>query len=88
MQKWFIYLIKCKDGSFYTGSTSDLEKRFHKHSTSSGGRYTKLHKPIEVVYKEEFLTHEEALKREKQIKGWRREKKENLIKYGVPNMPG
>lgn len=80
MKKWFVYLIKCIDGSFYTGFTSDVERRFREHRHRKGGKYTKLHKPIKVFYTEEFLTKKEAINREKQIKGWTRLKKENLLK--------
>lgn len=81
---WYVYLIQCDNGSFYTGVTSDLERRFQEHETPSGSFHTKLHKPIKILYTEEYRTKIEALKREKQIKGWRREKKLNLIKFGKP----
>jgi len=82
-----MYLIKCEDGSFYVGSTSNTDRRFAEHSHKKGGRYTKLHKPIKIVYKEEFFTKIEVLNRERQIKGWRRGKKEHLIKYGNRKKP-
>lgn len=78
--KWYTYLIRCEDGSFYVGHTSDLDRRFKEHSQGKGGRYTNLHRPIEILYHEEFSTEKESMDRERQIKGWRREKKENLFK--------
>ena len=81
---WYVYLIQCKDGSFYTGVTSDIERRFKEHQTESGSFHTKLHKPIKILYTEEYQKKLEAIRREKQIKSWRREKKLNLIKFGKP----
>jgi len=82
---WYVYLLLCKDGSIYTGITQDVERRVKEHKTSQGGKYTKDSGAEELLYTEEFATRSEAHKREKQIKGWRREKKINLIKYGHPN---
>ena len=87
MVNWFIYILRCKDGSFYTGITTNLERRFQEHKEGRGGRYTRLSKINKLIYYERYFTEAEALKREKQIKGWRKEKKENLIKYGNLNSP-
>ena len=81
---YYVYLIQCNDESLYTGVTSNPKRRFNEHRTKSGGLHTKLHKPIKILYSERYQTKQEALKREKQIKGWRREKKLNLIKFGRP----
>lgn len=81
---YFIYLVLCNEGSIYTGVTNNPERRFLEHQTKRGGRHTKLHKAIKLLHTEQFPTKREALKREKQIKGWRREKKLNLIKFGKP----
>lgn len=72
---WFVYTLLCSDNSLYTGATNNLEKRFSDHKNGKGGRYTRSHKPLKLIYQESFATHSEALKREMQIKGWRREKK-------------
>ena len=80
----YLYLIFCKDESIYTGVTNNPKKRFIEHKTKSGGWHTKLHPATELLRIEELATKEEALRREKQIKGWRREKKLNLIKFGRP----
>jgi len=76
---WFIYIIVCSDGSYYTGSTNDVEKRFRDHLAGKGARYTKSHKPVKIVYREESLTKSEALRREAEIKSWPKSKKEALI---------
>ena len=80
---WFVYILKCEDGSFYTGMTSDLERRFQEHKDRKGGHYTSSHIVTERVYSEEFETRSQALKREAQIKGWSREKKLVLINANV-----
>mgnify|MGYP001569054255 CR=1 FL=1 len=81
--RWVVYILQCNDGSLYTGITSNLERRFQEHKEGKGGRYTSSHKPLIVEYSEHFATRGDALKRERQIKGWSRQKKENLIK-GLP----
>lgn len=77
---YYIYLIQCEDKSIYTGITNDLERRFKEHKDRIGGHYTASHKVDRIIYTEVFQTKSEALKREAQIKGWRREKKLNLVK--------
>jgi len=77
---YFIYIIRCLDGSYYTGSTNDIEKRFKKHLKGCGAQYTKSHKPEKIVYQEESPTKSDALKREAEIKNWSREKKEKLVR--------
>jgi putative endonuclease len=72
---WFIYILLCEDGSFYTGSSNDVQKRFLTHKEGKGGKYTRSHQPVKVIYSEEFATKIEALKREFQIKSWSRGKK-------------
>ncbi len=79
---WYVYLIECEDDSIYTGITDNLERRLNEHKAGRGGHYTYSHGAIEILYSENFETKSEALKRESQIKGWRREKKLNLIKFG------
>lgn len=81
---YYLYLILCENNSIYTGVTDNLERRFTEHKTKSGGWHTRLYPAIQVLRTEEFKTKSEALKRERQIKGWRREKKLNLIKFGKP----
>ena len=66
--KWFAYVLLCSNNSLYRGYTNDLEKRFQKHLSGKGARYTRMHKPIRIVYCEEFDTKAEALKRERYFK--------------------
>lgn len=76
---WFIYVLLCEDGSLYTGSTNNLRKRFLDHKNGRGGRYTRSHKVVKLVYQEKFATKSEALKREIQIKRWTRNQKINIL---------
>lgn len=76
---YYIYLIQCEDGSIYTGTTNDLERRFKEHKDKIGGHYTQSHKVEKFLYTEQFPTRSAAMKREAQIKGWRRKKKLALI---------
>ncbi len=76
---YYLYLILCEDNSIYAGITNNLERRFLEHKNKKGGHYTSSHKVAKIVYQEQYSTINEALKREKQIKGWRRAKKLELI---------
>ncbi|MEM6894522.1 MAG: GIY-YIG nuclease family protein [Bacteroidota bacterium] len=75
-----MYILKCSDGSYYTGSTIDIEKRIVEHNEGKGANHTKKRLPVELVYLEEYLEISAAFKREKQVQGWSRKKKEALIK--------
>ena len=77
---YFVYLLKCKDGSIYTGITTDPQRRFMEHKNKKGGRYTRSRGIREIIYTEEHPNRSEALKREAEIKSWRRTKKIELIK--------
>ena len=77
---YFTYILRCNDDTFYTGSTNDLEKRLHKHNhLKTWAHYTKIRRPVELVYSESFETVNEALKREYEIKQMKREEKIVLI---------
>lgn len=76
---YFVYMILCRDGSLYTGSTNDVENRFRDHLEGKGARYTKSHKPEKIVYKKSFTNKSKALKREAEIKSWTKAKKACLI---------
>jgi len=78
--KGYTYILRCSDGSYYTGSTKDLDRRIAQHQAGEGANYTKKRLPIELIYFEEFQRIDEAFLREKQIQGWSRAKKEALIK--------
>jgi len=77
--KGYMYILKCADGSYYTGSTVDLERRVLQHQNGEGANHTKKHLPVELVYYEEFDRIDTAFYREKQVQGWSRKKKEALI---------
>ena len=81
---YFVYLLKCKDGSIYTGITTDVERRFKEHLDGKGGHYTKSTGVIEIIHTEQYKDKSATLKREAEIKSLRREKKLNLIKLGKP----
>ena len=76
MKPFWLYNLKCSDGSDYLGHTDDLEKRLDQHYEGVPGCYTFKRRPVELVYQCEFETREEALSRELQLKGWTRAKKE------------
>jgi len=82
---WFVYTLQCSDGSYYTGITNDLKKRFKAHIEGNGARYTKSHKPIKIIYTEKYATKSEALKREAEIKSWPKKRKEAIIARSAEN---
>ena len=84
--KGYVYILKCNDNSYYTGSTNNIEKRFWEHQNFEGAKYTKNKLPLELVYIEEFEKIEEAFYREKQIQGWSRLKKESLIQQNYDKL--
>lgn len=82
MDKHFIYIVKCKDGSLYTGYAKDVTQRVAKHNNGQGAKYTKIRRPVQLVYQEMFDTKSEALKREYEIKRYTRQQKLELISEG------
>ena len=76
----WVYILQCKDGSYYTGSTPHLELRVAQHHRGEGGGYTSLRLPVKLVYSYEVARIEDAFYLERQVKGWRRAKKEALIR--------
>ena len=76
---WHLYILRCRDGSLYTGITTDVEKRLEAHRSGKGAKYTRGRGPLELVYREECGTHSDALKREIEIKRLTREQKQALI---------
>ncbi len=75
----YAYIVKCSDGTYYTGYTNDLEKRLLAHNAGKGAKYTRNRLPVEIVYFEEYEDKSEAMKREYAIKRLTREQKEKLI---------
>ncbi|MEW6739942.1 MAG: GIY-YIG nuclease family protein [Nitrospirota bacterium] len=81
MRSYYIYILQCSDGSYYTGVTNNVERRFYEHQEGLiDGCYTHNKRPVKLKYVEEFSDVREAIGREKQIKGWNRKKKEALIR--------
>lgn len=76
----YTYILECKDGSFYTGWTNNLEKRIKDHNNGKGAKYTKARRPVVLAYYETFETKEEAMRREYEIKHMTRAEKKDLIK--------
>lgn len=79
MPKSFIYIARCKDGTLYTGYTTDLKEREKKHNEGVGARYTRGRGPVKIVYSEEFETKSEAMKREYEIKQLKKGEKLALL---------
>jgi len=85
MKRGWMYILKCSDGSYYTGSTKDLARRLEQHQVGEGANHTKKRLPVKLVYYEEYQHVEKAFYREKQVQGWSRKKKEALIN-GTPGL--
>ena len=82
--KWFVYIVRCRDGTLYTGITKDLTRRCEQHNAGTASRYTRSRLPVALVYQESKANRRLALKREAAIKAMSRLEKESLIrKAGV-----
>jgi len=80
MKPFWTYMVRCSDNSYYIGHTDNLERRLLEHNHGTLICYTTNRLPVQLVWSNEFATREEALERERQIKGWSRAKKEALIR--------
>jgi putative endonuclease len=78
-----MYIFECADGSYYAGSTINLELRLTQHQNGEGANHTKKRLPVKLVYIEEYQRIDEAFYREKQVQGWSRKKKEALINISI-----
>ena len=76
---FYVYILRCSDGSYYTGITEDIEIRLAQHQMGELPGYTKNRCPVQLIFSDEFLSMDDAIDRERQIKGWSRSKKEALI---------
>jgi putative endonuclease len=81
-KSYYVYLLLCDDGSYYTGYTSNVTLRFEKHKKGWGARYTNMHRPKKVVYVEEFNTRAAAIQREQKIKSLSHRQKHELASTG------
>jgi tRNA/rRNA methyltransferase len=79
-ESFFVYILRCSDGSYYVGHTDELMKRIAEHQAGEGCTYTRKRCPVEFLWRAEFATREEAKEMEARIKGWSRAKKEALMK--------
>ncbi|MFD2617432.1 GIY-YIG nuclease family protein [Terrilactibacillus laevilacticus] len=80
MKEYSVYILKCSDGTLYTGYTTNIEKRIHVHESGKGAKYTRSRLPVQLVYQETFTTKSEAMKREYAIKQLPRKQKIDLIR--------
>ena len=76
---WYCYMVRCKDGSFYSGMSNDLAERIKEHNWGVKSEFTTKRRPVTLVWSEQQSSCEAARMRDKEIKGWRREKKLKLI---------
>jgi len=76
---WYVYLVRCKDNSIYTGITTKLEERISRHNQGKGCNYTAYRRPVKLIYYEEYPNKSLASKRECYLKGLTRSKKEELV---------
>lgn len=76
---WTVYVVRCRDGSLYTGITNDLDRRLGAHNGKKGGKYTRSHAPVELVYSQRKRSRSTASRRENEIKRYSRKKKLAMI---------
>jgi len=88
MTHCIVYILRCSDESYYVGHTDNLGERVKAHNDGRAAKYTYLRRPVTLVYSEIFKTEEEAVRRERQIKGWTRAKKEALIAGDTERLRG
>lgn len=80
-KKHYVYILKCSDGTFYTGYTTDPVRRTRVHNTGKGAKYTRSRRPVELIYTEEFNNKTDAQRREYAIKQLSRAEKEKLVEW-------
>ena len=85
--QWYVYILRCADGTLYTGITTDVHRRLQQHRSGKGAKYTRGRAPLELVYQESCIDHSQALKREWEIKALPREEKEKLTRKWQENFP-
>ena len=83
MQDWYVYMVRCRDGSLYTGIATDVERRIADHLTNKGAKYLRGRGPLKLVFKKQFRQKGRALIAERKVKRLPKHKKEALIKTGA-----
>ncbi|NJB82684.1 GIY-YIG nuclease family protein [Wenyingzhuangia aestuarii] len=83
----YVYILECSDGTYYTGSTRNLERRLAEHQSKKGANYTKTRLPVKLVFQEEFLNIADAFYYEKKIKKWSQAKKKAMIENNWKLLP-
>ncbi len=78
-KQWYVYMVQCRDGTFYTGITDNISKRMEVHNAGKGAKYTRSRRPVTLVFSEKEQSHSRALQREHEIKQLTRQQKEGLI---------
>ena len=78
-EKWFLYILECSDGTFYTGITKDIERRLKAHNEGKGATFTRIRRPVKMIYSEILKSRTQALVREYAVKSLTRKKKEELV---------
>ena len=82
MKHWYVYIVRCKGGSLYTGITKDVAARVKAHNAGKGAAYTRSHRPVKLVWQERKASGTNARKREAEIKSWTKARKERLVSRG------
>lgn len=83
-KEWFLYILRCGDGSLYTGITVDVPRRLAAHRSGKGAKYTRGRGPLALVYTEKCADHSQALRREREVKALSKDGKQKLIGDGMP----
>ena len=84
----WVYILECRDGSYYVGSTVDLERRVSEHNLGLGAAYTRRRRPVKLVWARQFERIDEAYLFEKQVQGWNRRKRQALIEDRLGDLRG
>lgn len=75
----YVYIVECSDGTYYTGYSTDVDRRVKQHNNGNGAKYTASRRPVELVYVEKYIDQSDAMSREYEIKQFSRRKKERLV---------
>lgn len=84
---WHLYILRCGDGSYYTGVTTDIPRRVREHQDGKASRYTRTHQPVVLVHREEYGSRSQALSRECAVKSLSRQAKDALVARGLVTRP-